>query len=101
MVVRKNRSNLSPQTLYNGTTGRLFMSLLLILPVLILAAFAVLLLGLSALRYIPNNRIGIVEKRASRKGSVKTGLMALAGEAGSEPRVLRGGWHFLPPFQYR
>ncbi len=52
-------------------------------------------------RYIPNNRVGIVEKLFSRKGSVKTGLMALNGEAGYEPRLLRGGWHFLMPFQYR
>ena len=33
------------------------------------------LIILSGIRFIPNNRIGIVEKRFSGKGSVKAGLM--------------------------
>ncbi len=53
------------------------------------------------IRYIPNNRVGIVEKLISGKGSVKSGLIALGGEAGFQPQLLRGGWHFLMPFQYR
>jgi len=53
------------------------------------------------IRFIPNTRIGIVEKLVSGKGSVKSGLIALDGEAGFQPYVLRGGWHFLTPFQYR
>jgi len=53
------------------------------------------------IRYIPNTRIGVVEKLVSAKGSVKAGLIALDGEAGFQPYVLRGGWHFLTPFQYR
>ncbi|MBI3547592.1 MAG: flotillin family protein [Elusimicrobia bacterium] len=56
---------------------------------------------LMGIRYIANNRIGIVEKRWSRKGSVKTGLIALGGEAGFQPDVLRGGLHWLMPLQYR
>ena len=44
-------------------------------------AFLVVLLS-KWIRYIPNNRVGIVEKLISGKGSVKTGLMALGGEAG-------------------
>jgi len=51
--------------------------------------------------YIPNNRVGIVEKLFSGKGSVVSGLIALNGEAGFQPLVLRGGWHFQAPFQYR
>jgi uncharacterized membrane protein YqiK len=51
-------------------------------------------------RFIPNNRIGIVEKRWSGKGSIKSGFIALNGEAGFQPNVLRGGIHFLAPFQY-
>lgn len=54
-----------------------------------------------AVRFIPNNRIGIVEKRFSGKGSLKSGLIALQGEAGFQPKVLRGGLHLLIPFQYR
>ncbi len=54
------------------------------------------------LRYIPNNRVGIVEKLFSFKhGSVRDGFLALDGQAGYQPEVLRGGWHALVPFQYR
>src|SRR5882672_8503588 len=56
---------------------------------------------LGSIRYIPNTRIGVVEKRISRKGSLSSGLIALNGEAGFQPALLRGGLHFLPLFQYR
>ncbi|HEX2698400.1 MAG TPA: SPFH domain-containing protein [Anaerolineales bacterium] len=59
-----------------------------------------LLFFLSGIRLIPNTRIGIVEKRFGFKGSVKTGLIALNGEAGFQPQVLRGGLHYLMPIQY-
>ncbi|HSR97132.1 MAG TPA: SPFH domain-containing protein [Kofleriaceae bacterium] len=55
----------------------------------------------NVLRYIPNNRIGVVEKLWSLRGSVKQGFIALDGEAGFQPEVLRGGWHLMFPFQYR
>jgi uncharacterized membrane protein YqiK len=58
------------------------------------------LIVLSGIRFIPNNRIGLVEKRFSGKGSVKSGLIALHGEAGYQPQVLRGGLHYLMPIQY-
>jgi uncharacterized membrane protein YqiK len=74
-------------------------------PFQFLLGAAVTLFGLSLLltwiRYIPNTRVGIVEKLVSGKGSVRHGLIALDGEAGFQPHVLRGGWHFLTPFQYR
>jgi uncharacterized membrane protein YqiK len=58
---------------------------------------------LAGLRYIANNRIGIVEKLWSVKGSVpEGGIIALAGEAGFQAEVLRGGLHFgLWRWQYR
>ena len=52
-------------------------------------------------RYIPNNRVGVVEKLFSMKGSVRSGIIALEGEAGYQPRILRGGWHIMTPFIYR
>lgn len=52
-------------------------------------------------RYIPNDAIGVVERLWSSKGSVKTGLLALNGEAGFQPDLRRGGFHFFAPFQYR
>jgi len=52
-------------------------------------------------RYIPNDRIGVVEKLWSSSGSVKAGLLALHGEAGLQPELRRGGFHFFAPFQFR
>jgi len=75
------------------TTGILLIGGLVILGI-------VLLLFLSGVRVIPNTRIGIVEKRFSPKGSVKNGFIALNGEAGFQPKVLRGGVHYLMPVQY-
>ncbi|HSO12398.1 MAG TPA: SPFH domain-containing protein [Anaerolineales bacterium] len=66
---------------------------------LILAGILFLLV-LSGVRFIPNTRIGIVEKRFSLKGSIKSGFIALNGEAGFQPKVLRGGLHYLMPIQY-
>jgi uncharacterized membrane protein YqiK len=60
-----------------------------------------LLIVLAGFRRIPNDRVGIVEKRFSLRGSVRSGLIALRGEAGYQPDVLRGGIHYLIPFQYR
>jgi uncharacterized membrane protein YqiK len=54
-----------------------------------------------AVRYIANNRIAVVEKLWSLRGSVVSGLIALKGEAGYQPDVLRGGLHVFFPFQYR
>ena len=65
-----------------------------------LATFVAAVLLLT-FRYIPNDRVGIVEKLWSPSGSVTSGLIALNGEAGFQPALLRGGWHVLVPFQYR
>ena len=61
----------------------------------------VVLVLLSGVRYIPNDRVGVIEKRWSMKGSVKSGFIALSGEAGYQPNLLRGGMHYLLPLQYR
>jgi uncharacterized membrane protein YqiK len=52
-------------------------------------------------RYIPNNQVGIVERLWSPKGSIVSGFIALNGEAGYEPEIIRGGVHILMPFTYR
>jgi uncharacterized membrane protein YqiK len=75
------------------------MTVFLELAGLVLLGIVILIL-LSGFRFIPNTRIGIVEKRFSRKGSVKSGFIALHGEAGFQPHVLRGGIHYLRPLQY-
>lgn len=74
----------------------------LLVVVLVLIGAVLLLFFMSGfIRYIPNSRAGIVEKRVSSRGSVKSGFIALHGEAGYQPNVLRGGWHFFTPFQYK
>jgi uncharacterized membrane protein YqiK len=63
---------------------------------------AVVFLRVSGMvRYVGNNRVAIVEKLWSGSGSVSGGLIALSHEAGYQPEVLRGGFHFFFPFQYR
>lgn len=68
-----------------------------ILLVVLLATLVIVVL--SGIRFIPNNRIGLVEKRFGGR-SVKKGFIALHGEAGYQPDVLRGGLHYLTPVQY-
>lgn len=68
---------------------------------IVVATLVAYLLLFRWIRYIPNNKVGIVEKLISGKGSVQRGLIALHGEAGFQPDVLRGGWHLLTPLQYR
>jgi uncharacterized membrane protein YqiK len=69
--------------------------------ILVAAVIAALFVFPGIIRYIPNNRVGIGEKLWSVKGPVKNGFMALNGEVGFQPEVLRGGFHFFLPFQYR
>src|SRR5207249_3136967 len=54
-------------------------------------------------QYIPNDRVGIVEKFWSQKGSVSEGhILALDGQAGYQADILRGGLHFwFWRWQYR
>src|ERR1700744_2855504 len=76
----------------------------LIQPALWAVAVAVIFILLrisNIFRYIPNNQVGIVEKLWSAKGSINGGFIALNGEAGYEPEVLRGGLHVFFPFMYR
>lgn len=64
------------------------------------ACLIVLIIG-GSIRYIPNDRIGILEKKWALRGSIRAGFIALKGEAGFQPDVMRGGYHFFVPFQYR
>ncbi|MBN9119598.1 MAG: hypothetical protein J0I06_10655 [Planctomycetes bacterium] len=72
-----------------------------------LAAVAILFLGLVfwwlTVRVIPNDKVGVVEKLWSPKGSVTDGrIVALDDEAGYQATLLRGGLHFgFWRWQYR
>lgn len=75
------------------TSITIFFTLFFILLLLVLAS--------GMIRYIPNGRLGVLEKLWSFNGSIKSGLIALNDEAGFQPDVVRGGFHFFMPFQYR
>ncbi|NTW29114.1 MAG: flotillin family protein [Coriobacteriia bacterium] len=61
-----------------------------------------LILGwLVGFRVIRNDKVGVVEKWWSAKGSLKDAIIALNGQAGYQPDVLRGGIHFRTPLMYR
>lgn len=73
----------------------------------VLVVIPLLLLWLAAMfvgaAHIPNDRVGVLEKLWSLRGSVGGGrIMASAGEAGYQAHMLRGGLHFgLWRWQYR
>ncbi|ELX11353.1 band 7 protein [Janthinobacterium sp. HH01] len=69
--------------------------------VVLLIVIAALIKLSGAIKYIPNDRVGVIEKLWSSSGSVQNGLLALNGEAGLQPDLRRGGFHFFAPFQYR
>ncbi|ADL41500.1 band 7 protein [Caldicellulosiruptor obsidiansis OB47] len=73
--------------------------LLFMLGILLILVY--LLLKLIGLRVIPNDKVGIVEKWWSFKGSLNEQIIALRGEAGFQPEVLRGGIHFRTPLMYK
>ncbi|MDS0525696.1 SPFH domain-containing protein [Clostridium sp. SHJSY1] len=65
---------------------------------ILLYLFVVYILGL---RIIPNNKFAVVERWWSNGGSLKDGIIALNGEAGFLPDVLRGGIHFKSALKYK
>jgi uncharacterized membrane protein YqiK len=67
----------------------------------VVVAILILLRAGNIFRYIPNNQVGIVERMWAAKGSVKSGFIALRGEAGFEPEILRGGVNVFLAFTYR
>ena len=60
-----------------------------------------LILWLTGFRMIPNDKVGIIEKKWSFNGSLNHQIIALNKEAGFQPNVIRGGIHFLTPIMYK
>lgn len=73
-------------------------TMIIVIAVVVVVLF---LIWASGIRIIPNNKIAIVEKWWSGKGSLKEQIIALNGEAGFQPEVVRGGIHFFTPFMYK
>ena len=78
------------------TIGGFFSSNLWLFGIVILVFIAIWLLGI---RFIPNSKVGIVEKRIGTKMNSGT-IIALNGEVGYQADLLRGGLHILPRIFY-
>lgn len=72
-------------------------------PLAVIIGLVVIWIGLkiAGFRVVRPEQVGIVEKWWSPKGSLKDSIIALNGEAGFQPDVLRGGIHFRTPLMYR
>lgn len=74
---------------------------LLIMAGIVVVVIILIIYGIGATS-IGADEVGIVEKWWSSGGSVPAdGLIALKGEAGYQPEVLRAGVHFRTPFKYK
>ena len=76
-----------------------FVVVLLIIGVLFL--LYLLIFKIFGLRVINSNEVAVVEKWWSSRGSLKDSIIALHGEAGYSPDLLRGGIHFRSVFMYK
>lgn len=79
------------------------MSLLTIVITVIVGIFALYLFvaKILGLRVINPNEVAVIEKWWSFKGSLKDSIIALDGEAGYSPDLLRGGIHFKSVLMYK
>ncbi len=66
----------------------------------VLVAVLVFVLASRMIVYVPNSKVGIVEKLWSTGGSISTGILSHDQRAGFQVDLLRGGLHFFTPFQY-
>lgn len=60
-----------------------------------------LIFKILGLRVINSNEVAVVEKWWSIRGSLKDSIIALNGEAGYSPDLLRGGMHFRTALMYK
>ncbi|MDF2632843.1 MAG: band 7 protein [Caproiciproducens sp.] len=60
-----------------------------------------LIFKILGLRVIDSDEVAVVEKWWSMKGSLKDSIIALHGEAGYSPDLLRGGIHFKSVLMYK
>jgi uncharacterized membrane protein YqiK len=60
-----------------------------------------LIFKILGLRVIDSDQVAVIEKWWSLKGSLKDSIIALNGEAGYSPDLLRGGIHFKSVLMYK
>ena len=73
----------------------------LVVQIAIVLVGVLLLVWIVGFRVIRSDKVAVVEKWWSLKGSIKDAIISLHGEAGYQPNVLRGGIHFRTPLMYR
>lgn len=73
----------------------------LIIAIVAIIAILLIVLKLIGIVVIKSSEIGIVEKWWSPKGSLNKQIIALNGEAGFQPDVLRAGIHLKTPLMYK
>lgn len=61
----------------------------------------ILIFKILGLRVIASDEVAVVEKWWSTRGSLKNSIIALNGEAGYSPDLLRGGMHFKSALMYK
>jgi uncharacterized membrane protein YqiK len=66
-----------------------------------LVGLYLLIFVILGLRVISSDQVAVVEKWWSFKGSLKDSIIALNGEAGYAPHVLRGGIHFKTALMFK
>ncbi len=69
--------------------------------VIALFVLYLLIFKIFGLRVINSNEVAVVEQWWSSKGSLKDAIIALHGEAGYSPDLLRGGIHFKSVLKYK
>ncbi|MDF2941970.1 MAG: band 7 protein [Herbinix sp.] len=77
----------------------LVMGLLIAAGVIVVLYF--LIFVILGLRVISSDQVAVVEKWWSFRGSLKDSIIALKGEAGYSPNLLRGGIHFRSALMYK
>lgn len=75
--------------------------LLLLFIVMGIVVLYLLIFKVLGLRVIHNDEVAVIEKWWSTKGSLKNSIIALNGEAGYGPDLLRGGMHFKSALMYK
>lgn len=75
--------------------------LLLMIAVGILFALYFIIVVIFGLRVVSSDQVAVIEKWWSLKGSLKDSIIALNGEAGYAPNLLRGGIHFKSALMFK
>ena len=77
------------------------MALILLIVVGAVVVLYLVIFVICGLRVISSDQVAVVEKWWSFRGSLKDSIIALNGEAGYSPLLLRGGIHFKSALMFK